>query len=228
FSMCADFPPNTDLRSWIAAHEARPATFYCNWVGRTVRQTREEEQLRRALADHLNQSPKIADQPAPMIHQALRQYVHDQGLKLTPPDPTPFSYTIGRVFDWLLFILLLVLGVVTLPITIIPLLLIAWRLRIHEKSDRPYTPPPDPQWNARLAEIEDHDVTNQFSVMGAVKPGLLRTTLTAVVLWVINLTARILYNKGRLARVHTIHFARWVYMDNGSRLFFASNYDGSL
>jgi hypothetical protein len=28
--------------------------------------------------------------------------------------------------------------------------------------------------------------------------------------------------------VHTIHFARWVYLDHGERLYFASNYDGSL
>jgi hypothetical protein len=27
--------------------------------------------------------------------------------------------------------------------------------------------------------------------------------------------------------VQTIHFARWVVMDGGSRVFFASNYDGS-
>ena len=26
----------------------------------------------------------------------------------------------------------------------------------------------------------------------------------------------------------TIHFARWVFLDDGRRVFFASNYDGSL
>jgi hypothetical protein len=31
-----------------------------------------------------------------------------------------------------------------------------------------------------------------------------------------------------LARVGTIHFARWVFMDDRRRLLFASNYDGSL
>ena len=28
-------------------------------------------------------------------------------------------------------------------------------------------------------------------------------------------------------RIRTIHFARWVFMDNNRRVFFASNYDGS-
>ena len=38
----------------------------------------------------------------------------------------------------------------------------------------------------------------------------------------------ILYFRGRLARVHTIHAARWVFLDGGRRVLFASNYDGSL
>jgi len=52
--------------------------------------------------------------------------------------------------------------------------------------------------------------------------------IVALALWIIGLSARTLYTKGRLARVHTIHSARWVYLDNRTRMFFASNYDGSL
>jgi len=39
---------------------------------------------------------------------------------------------------------------------------------------------------------------------------------------------RHIYGRGHLTRVQTIHFARWVFLDDGQRLFFASNYDGSL
>jgi hypothetical protein len=45
---------------------------------------------------------------------------------------------------------------------------------------------------------------------------------------VLSFTTRQIYTRGRLARVGTIHFARWVFMDNHRRLLFASNYDGSL
>jgi hypothetical protein len=45
---------------------------------------------------------------------------------------------------------------------------------------------------------------------------------------VIDYTAKHIYGRGRLARVSTIHFARWVFLDNKKRLLFASNYDGSL
>jgi hypothetical protein len=44
----------------------------------------------------------------------------------------------------------------------------------------------------------------------------------------IDYTARHIFNRGRLARVTTIQFARWVFLDNRRRVIFASNYDGSL
>ncbi len=44
---------------------------------------------------------------------------------------------------------------------------------------------------------------------------------------ILNYTARHIYNRGFLTRIRTIHFARWVLVDNNRRIFFASNYDGS-
>jgi hypothetical protein len=232
FSLCDGFSSDTDLRAWMHAHERRPAASYCNWVGRTVRQTHEEERLRLALLGYLERSPELADQPPPAVHDALRRFVQQETaagrLTLTPPAPTPLAWTLRHVFDWVTLIALIVGGVVTLPVTIIPLLFLAWRLRTLEKSDREFAPRPAPEWDAHLAALEDHDVTNQFSVMGALKPGPFRAAITALVLWIIDLTARTIYTRGRLARVHTIHSARWVYLDNRTRLFFASNYDGSL
>jgi hypothetical protein len=232
FSFCDGFTPDTDLRGWIVAHEQRPSTYYCNWVGRTVQQTREEEQLRRALLRYLEGSPDLADQAPQAVHQALRRFVHEEKaagrLTLTPPAPTPFAWKVRHFFDWAALILLAVGGLVTLPLTLIPLVILAWKLRRQENSDPELAPRPDPQWAAALARLEDQNVTNQFSAMGTLKPGWLRTAIVALVLWIIDLTARVIYTKGRLARVHTIHFARWVYLDNRTRILFASNYDGSL
>ncbi len=36
------------------------------------------------------------------------------------------------------------------------------------------------------------------------------------------------YTRGGLARIRTIHFARWVFLDDRQRIVFFSNYDGSL
>ncbi len=228
FSLCDGFSPDTDLQAWLKANEHRPATYYCNWVGRTVAQTREEERLRRALRDHLAKSPSLADSSPQVIHQTLRAFVEKETaagqLHLTPAAPSPVGFAVGHFLDWAMLILLMV----TAPLTFIPLLLLVLKIRSQEKSDPEYSPRPERQWADQLALLEDHDVTNQFSAMGTLKPGWFRSTILALVLRIIDLTARTIYTKGRLARVHTIHFARWVYLDHGERLYFASNYDGSL
>jgi hypothetical protein len=232
FSLCDGFSADADLGAWMAAHENRPATYYCNFVGRTVRQTREEETLRLALRRYLESSPDLAEASASAVHNRLRRFVAEEQangrLILSPPLPTPLSWKMRQFLDWTLLVLLVVGGVVTLPLTLIPLLLLAWRLRSLEKSDREFAPRPSEQWARGLAAVEDQTVTNQFSAMGTVKPGWVRAFLLRAVLWIIDLTARLIYTRGRLARVHTIHFARWVYLDNRTRLYFASNYDGSL
>jgi hypothetical protein len=51
---------------------------------------------------------------------------------------------------------------------------------------------------------------------------------TIVLLSVVDYGARHLFNRGHLARVKTIHFARWVFLNHRKQMFFASNYDGSL
>jgi hypothetical protein len=48
------------------------------------------------------------------------------------------------------------------------------------------------------------------------------------VLYAINYVTRHVFNRGNLAGVKTIHFARWVFLDGKRRVIFASNYDGGL
>jgi hypothetical protein len=90
------------------------------------------------------------------------------------------------------------------------------------------TPRVDSSYEQKLARLEDHDVANQFTAIGSVKPGLFRRWTATFLLWVLNWTTRHIYNRGHLARVSTIHFARWVFLDQKRRMIFASNYDGSL
>ena len=79
-----------------------------------------------------------------------------------------------------------------------------------------------------MPRSEDFDITNQFSAIGEVKPGVFRRWLVIFLLWLLDYGARHIFRRGYLARVQTIHFARWVLLDDNRRLFFASNYDGSL
>ncbi len=105
-------------------------------------------------------------------------------------------------------------------------------LRCYEKNE-PEIIPREPASRldrhvAALAEREDYDVTNQFTVVGSVKPSLFRRWLAVALLWIIDYAARHFFTRGHLGRIQTIHFARWVFINDKKRLIFFSNYDGSL
>ena len=77
-----------------------------------------------------------------------------------------------------------------------------------------------------MQQIEDLDVTNQYTALGSVKPGLFRRGLLTVLLVAIQFACRHVFTRGYLGRVQTIYFARWVFLDNKTRVLFTSNYDG--
>jgi hypothetical protein len=227
FSYCDDFSDGNDLRRWIRAHDAPVATSYVNFRGRTVKQVREEASLRQAIGTYLaSDAGAFEGQSAEQIRTRVRQFVKSETaagrLTLTPPAPTPWGTRVGDAVH--------LVGVGLLIVLLLPLvaLLVLFRIRPLEKTDPEFAPLPDPVAVDRLAILEDHEFTNQFSAMGSMKPGLARQWVLTYILWVIEWTARHLYTKGRLARVRTIHFARWVFLDGKKRILFASNYDGSL
>ncbi|MGH8796735.1 MAG: hypothetical protein ACREXI_06740, partial [Caldimonas sp.] len=57
FAHCDDFPGNGDLLAWMRAHDRPTAASFVNWVGRSVRQIREESALQRALAARVLRQP---------------------------------------------------------------------------------------------------------------------------------------------------------------------------
>ena len=230
FSYCVDFTPGSDLVRWMEQHEHRSATTYINWVGRGMRQIREENALRQALQAHLFQNGSQFQKSSPeevrrAAREFVRQEVNSQRLKLTPLGKAPLSWRIRKLLH-LIFVPLVVLFFTPLFLLYLPIFLI--QLRRREKSDAEIAPRPPANYVEQLASIEDHDVTNQFTALGSVKPGLFRRWTFVTLLWLLEYTTRHIYTRGHLARVPTIHCARWVFLDNKKRMVFCSNYDGSL
>jgi hypothetical protein len=230
FSCCAEFAPGMDLAQWMKVREYPPATIYINWVGRTVQQIREENALRLALENHLQENQDaFAARTAEQTHSALCEFARAEisaaRLTLTPPPATPIAWWLRNAADLIGVPLILLL---LTPFLILYLPFFIFMLRSREKRDMEIAPRPDPACADQLALIEDYDVTNQFTAMGSLKPGLFRRTILVFSLWILNYTTRHIYTRGQLARVPTIHFARWVFIDNKKRLLFASNYDSSL
>jgi hypothetical protein len=219
---CDNFDDNTELLTWMRAHQTPPAAMYVNWIGRTARQAREEAALREALHEALAGNSERAPR---RLHQQLRAAIGAGGPKLTPLEPR-------SVGQWIALILqaigLLLLGLALLPFVIAaaPFFLIA--LRYRETTDPVIRTRNDAGRTREIAVSEDRDVTNPFSAIGSLKPGWFRLAITVVALRLVGLSGIFIYHSGRLARVSTIHFARWVLLDGNRRVFFGSNYDGSL
>jgi hypothetical protein len=114
-----------------------------------------------------------------------------------------------------------------LPLAILAAPFYAIVLHRHERSDRSPHNKPSEQHVHELASLEDHLVQNPFTAVGHVKPSRFRRLTLIVILFYLDYAARHVFNRGNLAGVKTIHFARWVLIDDKRRAFFASNYDGS-
>jgi hypothetical protein len=283
FAHCG-FKAQSNLLEWMKRHSRRPAAAFVDWVGRTVKQIREEAALRDALV-------KYVDAHAARLQRADPQDVHreliaqSRAVPLTPAGRTPFGWWLRNalhyaivpsllllpwvlailclvpppklflwvvvpsalvsalVFVWLLrhtpatLAVLVFLGLmlvpffILFPLWLVPLvlavLIFIWVLRRYEKSEPEIIFRPTLGHDSNLAALEDYDVGNQFTALGSVKPSAFRRTLFAVILWLTNYGARHVYTRGFLARIRSIHFARWVFIDDKRRVLFASNYDGS-
>jgi len=114
------------------------------------------------------------------------------------------------------------------PVFLLVSPLFVWYLRKLETSDPEVVPPVEPAHATALFEIEDWNVTNQFSAIGSLKPGLFRRWLSIVILYIVGYATRQITLRGKLGRVLTIHTAQWVFLDDKRRVFFGSNYDGEL
>ncbi len=230
FSHCLGYEPGVDLLAWMKARSTPAAASYVNWIGRTVQQVREEAVLRQALETYIQKnSASLRIMQPSQARNALRLFIAAEQqagrIRLTPCAAAPLGWKLRNLFN-LVGVPLVLLLLSPLLLLYLPIFLV--QLRLRERSDPEVAPRVDPAHANLLASLEDHDVTNQFSAMGTLKPGLFRRLTTRFVLLVIDYSARHIFNRGRLARVTTIHFARWVFLDGRKRVIFLSNYDGSL
>jgi hypothetical protein len=230
FSYCEGFSNHPDLYTCLGAARVRAAATYVNWLGRTVKQVREEEVLRRALSNFLHTHiVDVWSWSARQIRADLLQYVSEQqaqgDLPLSAEEPTPLRWQLQNIFN-LIYVpfVLLVLS----PLLLVCLPFVLWKVRQWERNDPGVAPPVAAAHAEALSSIENYDVTNQFNVFGSLKPGRLRWWIVCFLLWLTDYAARHVYHRGGLARVSTIHFARWVPMDKNGRMLFSSVYDGSL
>jgi hypothetical protein len=225
FGFCEGFGETTDLRRWMAERSVGSDAGYVNTLGRTAVQAKEEAVLHQALEAELAKAAGEGVTRPEALHAHLRAQVLQHGPALTPEAPTPLPWLIAHIAEFVIGALILLIAA---PVILITSPLWLWVLRRHETRDPEIATPVDRPRRRAIAQAEDHDVTNPFTAIGSIKPGLFRLTIVRAVLWLLNFGSHQIYKSGRLARVGTIHFARWVVIDQGRRVLFCSNYDGSL
>jgi hypothetical protein len=152
---------------------------------------------------------------------------HDPGLAWAR-EPAERPRLLDRLRETAHLVAIPLVSLPLLPLTLLAAPVYLVLLRRHERRDEPEHQKPSEERVHRLAALEDHVVQNPFTAIGHVKPSLFRRLTLKVVLFYLGYAARHFFNRGNLAGVKTIHFARWVFIDEGRRMFFASNYDGSL
>jgi len=231
FALCDGFPEeDSKLLEWLKENNIQPEANYINWIGRTVKQVHEEDALHKSLSSYLQEHFNDIDKENTLdLRQKLLSYVemekHAGRLSLTPPEPTPREWKIRN--------LLHMLGIPLILLLLSPLILLFApfffiRLRMLESTDPELFIRPDREHIKKLTVQEDWYASNQYNVFGDIKPGLFRLYTLKFILLLTDYVARHIYNRGFLARIKTIHFARWVLVDNNQKAFFASNYDGLL
>ena len=230
FGHCVGCPADAaGLAAWLRARDQPVAAAYVNWIGRSRRRIRDERALAGALAARLRELQSAPPGPLQAVRRQLVDYVageRRQGRLVVAPDPpTPFGWWLRNLLH---AVAIPLAGLAALPFLLLYAPLFLWQLRRRERGDAEVVPPPDVAHVAELATLEDRCVTNAFTALGSVKPGAFRGTLVVVLVALLDYAARHVYGRGHLTRVQTIHFARWVFLDDRKRLLFASNYDGIL
>ena len=225
FGHCIRFDEAADLLGWLRVRRVEPAASYVNWVGRSVGQVLDEARLHCLLRGAL---PGIEEAEPQKILARLHELIK---LPKRPTPPTPLAWYIRNLSHLLLPFVLAAACLALFPVITIVLLgvgsvLYVIALRRHEQTDKIVEQRYDADWVAELRRGEDHDVTNQYTAMGSMKPGRFRLWSEIAILYGINWVARHIFTRGSLARIGTIHFAHWVLLDRGRRAFFCSNYDG--
>lgn len=226
FSHCVGYA-GSDRLDYLRRHTVKEQATYVNTIGRTASQIKQEAELRDAIEDFLDKSDWSGRDPGE-VRRAVREHVQGDPALAWALDPAERPSRLARLREKLHLVAIPLLLLPLLPLLLLALPVFAIVLRLHERRDKA---PHVKQKQSRileLAALEDHLVQNPFMAVGHVKPGRFRIVTLTAILFGLNFGTRHLFNRGNLSGVKSIHFARWVFIDGKRRMFFASNYDGSM
>ncbi len=226
YECCEDYPEpanrNTETRkNYLEKWKINTNAFYVGAPGRSLKQIKQEDQLREYIRNIINQN-KWDGKSAVEIQRHLREKVDADPEFAWAKTPAATAS-----INWPGMILMSLVILILLPVIII------WILVLHFFYERRDTNCYDKRSQLnddlvrRLEAYEDLFNQNQFTQVLVMKPGKVRLiTVQALMLFARTLIGNF-FVKGKLMGIPTIHFARWVLIDKNKHMMFFSNFDGS-
>ncbi len=252
FRCCRDYTvtaptDHAEITNYLQRHVVRPKAWHVGNFSHTVARIIREAELRNDVSTRIDQRMLAGGRPnTPDMARLLidGQYQAAGTFGWVPrPDGEPTWWDRNGPKFKLGVMIVLVVGAIPALATIyyrhlwglvagvgadlVLLIMYAAILRWHEVHD---VAQPASALNPALVQQlelqEDRHVQNHLASLTTVKPGLFRNLTLRAVLWAANLVARTSIT-GTLSGIPSIHFAHWALVDNGRRLLFLSNFDGS-
>jgi hypothetical protein len=226
YECCEEYPEpenrNTESRkNYLMKWRVKTTTFYPGAPGRSLQQIKQEAQLKDFICDFIKQN-NWNGTPAREIQKAIQKEVDKHAEFEWSKKEVPTSK-----INWPGMILTGIILLILLPVIIIWLLVLHFFYERKDKNSVVKRSELNDDLVARLEAYEDLFNQNQFTQVLVVKPGKMRLiTLQAFMIFTRALVGN-LFVKGKLMGIPTIHFARWVLIDNNKHMMFFSNYDGS-
>jgi hypothetical protein len=208
FSRCDSYEPgtlltNTKAAAFLNSRNINSQAFYVALPGATQAIINDSADLRVKMDQSLNAGTVSEDDKAAV---ALLHNEYEK-LRSTHPStarPKPVKTTFGSF----------ILGIIAN--------LLEWIAGIRYGENNPQI---RVETSNHLYDMEDLVTQNQMTVIVPVKKSILHRLFLRAILWGISIQVK--SAKGSLSDLATIHFARWVIIDNGNNILFESNFDGS-
>ena len=239
YECCLDFPANSwhnhsVFVKYLQCHHVKTAAGFSGHPRRSLIRIYEEDSLRNSLQSFLDgaqEEKKWVGKNAVEIHKAIQDHMmaktkfHWVFQRKTKDLPIWRQYVPEAIALSLVFFLG-ISGLWPYFLMLVVFFVLNW-IRLEKKHPVPNPFQDQAPGAAGFQMQEDHLSQNQMTSLTYIKPGWFYLFSLKTILCVVNLLARYKFVNGHLQGISGIHFARWMIIDNGRRLLFISNFDGS-
>lgn len=195
--------------------------FFAGAQLRSLDRIRAESNLRNRLRKFLD-SKDFTGNSARQVHAELQKYIE------STPD-LAWAKKKAKI-PGINFPALLLFVIIMIPLLPFVILMILGLRIFYERKEVPLGLEPGEvplSHMNKLEENEDFVFQNQFSQVLIMKPGWLRKIALQFSLTLTQFLGKNFFDQGLLMGIPTIHFARWIMMDDNKNMLFLSNFDGS-